>query len=85
MENVNPFKIFIGWDRREDIAYQVAKKSIEDRASIPVEIIPLKQHELRDTGIYTRPTDKLASTEFTFTRYLVPYLADYKGWALFMT
>lgn len=84
MENVNPFKIFIGWDRREDIAYQVAKKSIEDRASIPVEIIPLKQHELRDTGIYTRPTDKLASTEFTFTRYLVPYLADYKGWALFI-
>lgn len=84
MENVNPFKIFIGWDRREDIAYQVAKKSIEDRASIPVEIIPLKQHKLRDTGIYTRPTDKLASTEFTFTRYLVPYLADYKGWALFI-
>lgn len=84
MENVNPFKIFIGWDRREDIAYQVAKKSIEDRASIPVEIIPLKQHELRDTGIYTRPTDKLASTEFTFTRYLVPYLADYEGWALFI-
>jgi len=84
MENVNPFKIFIGWDRREDIAYQVAKKSIEDRASIPVEIIPLKQHKLRDTGIYTRPTDKLASTEFTFTRYLVPYLADYEGWALFI-
>lgn len=84
MENINPFKIFIGWDSREDIAYQVAKKSIEDRASIPVEIIPLKQHELRKMGLYTRPKDKLASTEFTFTRYLVPYLADYKGWALFI-
>ena len=84
MTEQTPFKIFIGWDSREDIAYQVAKKSIEDHASIPVEIIPLKQHELRKMGVYTRPKDKLASTEFTFTRYLVPYLADYEGWALFI-
>lgn len=84
MEDTNAFKIFIGWDSREDIAYQVAKKSIEDRASIPVEIIPLKQRELRKSELYTRPKDKLASTEFTFTRYLVPHLADYKGWALFI-
>ena len=79
-----PLKIFIGWDSREDIAYQVAKKSIENLASVPVDIQPIKQRELRRDGVYLRDEDKLASTEFTFTRYLVPYLADYKGWALFI-
>ena len=77
-------KVYIGWDSREDIAFQVAKQSILDHASIPVDIIPIKQKVLRKEGIYTRPEDKLGSTEFTFTRFLVPYLNEYKGWALFI-
>ena len=74
--------IYIGWDSREDIAYTVAKHSME-MMSRDVWVRPLVQHELRDEGIYTRTVDKLGSTEFTFTRFLVPYLNDYKGWALF--
>ena len=84
IENTEALKIFIGWDSREDIAFQVAKASIEKLSSVPVEVIPIKQKDLRKQGLYTREKDKLASTEFTFTRYLVPYLADYKGWALFI-
>ena len=76
-------KVFIGWDRREDGAYQVAKHSMELYSSIPLEIVPIKQHELREQGIYTRPVDALASTEFSLTRFLTPYLAGYSGWALF--
>lgn len=76
-------KIFIGWDSREDIAYQVCKYSIEKRSSIPVEIIPIKQHELRELKIYNRPIDKLASTEFSLTRFLVPYLSGFSGKAVF--
>jgi lipopolysaccharide biosynthesis glycosyltransferase len=76
-------KIFVGYDTREDIAYQVCKHSILTRQP-NAEVRPLKQQELRDAGWYTRPIDKLASTEFTFTRFLVPELAGYKGWALFM-
>lgn len=76
-------KIFVGWDSREDVAYQVCRSSILRRASIPVEVIPLKQHELRERGIYTRSADKLSSTEFTFTRFLVPYLSEYSGWSVF--
>ena len=45
---------------------------------------PLVQKELREAGWYTRPIDPLSSTEFTFTRFLIPELCDYKGWALFM-
>ena len=84
MENEQPLKIYIGWDSREDIAYQVAKQSILDHASVPVDIIPLKQKELRKRGIYTRDVDKLASTEFTFTRFLIPELTGFEGWALFI-
>lgn len=80
----NPFNIYIGWDSREDIAYQVAKLSIEEKSSIPVKVMPLKQKDLRRDGIYSRDEDKLASTEFTFTRFLVPHLNDFKGWALFI-
>ena len=79
-----PLKIYVGWDSREDIAYQVCKQSILDTATVPVEIIPLKQKVLKSEGVYWRDKDELASTEFTFTRFLVPTLQDFKGWALFI-
>lgn len=77
-------KVFIGYDSREDIAYQVARHSILTRASVPIEVIPIKQSDLRQQGLYTREVDGLASTEFTFTRFFVPYLNKYTGPALFM-
>ena len=83
-EEVKPLKIFIGWDRREDIAYQACKQSILDHASVPVEIVPLKQKDLKKQELYWRDKDKLASTEFTFTRFLVPELTEFSGWALFI-
>jgi len=76
-------KVFVGWDSREDIAYQVCKHSIVSRQP-NAEVIPLKQNELREQELYWRDVDKLASTEFTFTRFLIPELVDYNGWALFM-
>ena len=76
-------KVFVGYDPREDIAYQVCKHSILARQP-NAEVRPLVQKELRDAGWYTRPVDKLASTEFTFTRFLVPELTNFEGWAVFM-
>ena len=76
-------KVFVGYDPREDIAYQVCKHSIA-RRNKEVLVRPLVQKELREAGWYTRPVDPLSSTEFTFTRFLIPELCDYKGWALFM-
>ena len=81
---IKPLKIYIGWDSREDIAYQIARYSIEKHASVPVEIIPLKQKLLRKDKLYTRPVDTMASTEFTFTRFLIPELTNFEGWALFI-
>ena len=75
-------KIFIGYDSREDIAYEVCKHSILAR-NPTAEVIPLKRQELIDEGLYTREVDPLSSTEFTFTRFLIPHLMNYEGWALF--
>lgn len=76
-------KIFIGWDSREPIAADVCQFSLERNSTVPVDIQMLKQDELRDRLLYTRPKDVHASTEFTFTRFLVPRLMDYQGWAIF--
>lgn len=79
----DPFRIYIGWDKREPIAYDVAKSSLERNASVPVSVEPIKLEDLVKRGLYTRTVDPLASTEFTYSRFLTPALADYKGWALF--
>lgn len=76
-------KIFIGWDPREDIAYQVCKHSIKSNTPTAT-VCALKQSTLRKENIYTRPHDAKASTEFTFTRYLIPELMHFKGWAVFV-
>lgn len=78
-----PFRVFVGWDPSEAIAYDVCRHSIITRASVPVEIRPLKLSELRAQGLYSRTGDPLAATEFTYSRFLTPHLAGYEGWALF--
>ena len=77
-------KIFIGWDSREDIAFKVCESSLLRHTSIPLSIQPIKQNQMRERNLYWREHDPLSSTEFTFTRFLVPYLAGYEGWAVFM-
>ncbi|MBI3252529.1 MAG: glycosyltransferase [Candidatus Omnitrophica bacterium] len=77
-------RIFIGWDSREEVAYDVCLASLRRYSSRPLDVTPLKQEELRHGGLYARSKDPLASTEFTYTRFLTPFLADYRGWALFV-
>ena len=72
--------IFIGFDPKEIAAYQVCCYSIIKHATQPVSITPLN---IRHLGDFTN-TDYKASTEFAFTRFLVPYLSDYQGHSLFM-
>ncbi|KAK9280080.1 hypothetical protein L1049_013765 [Liquidambar formosana] len=79
-----PFKIFVGYDPREDLAYEVCCYSILKRASIPVEVVPIKQSDLRKSGLYWRERGKLESTEFSFSRFLTPHLANFEGWAMFV-
>lgn len=76
--------VFIGWDAREVEAYEVCRHSLVRHASQPLLIRPLIADELRAAGLYWRPVDPLASTDFAYTRFLVPALMGYTGWALFL-
>ncbi len=76
-------RIFIGWDSREPIAYEVAKATALKNSSIPLDIQPIKLDDLVAKGLYSRDIDPLASTEFTYSRFFTPHLAGYEGWALF--
>lgn len=71
-----PFRIFIGWDPRQPVSYTVLQHSINRAASRPVSICALKIDQL--------PIDRTGLTPFTFSRFLVPWLCDYEGWALFL-
>ncbi|WP_372400695.1 hypothetical protein ABMY26_35710 (plasmid) [Azospirillum sp. HJ39] len=74
-------RTFIGYDPREAVAYNVFAHSIQTRASRPVAIIPLMLTQLQD--VMWRERHPLQSTDFSFSRFLVPYMAGYEGWALF--
>jgi hypothetical protein len=76
-------KIYVGYDSREDIAWQVCRHSIQRHSPADVEIYPLKQTTLRELGLYTRGQDT-ATTEFSLTRFLTPYLAAHDGWSIFV-
>ncbi len=76
-------RVFIGYDSREDIAFRVCESSLRKYSKIPIDVWPIKQQEMRVQKLYWRNHDPLASTEFSFTRFLAPYLAGYKGWILF--
>ena len=78
----NVLKIFIGYDSREKIAFHVLSQSIIDNSSIPVNISPINLKNLKD--IYNRPKAKIHSTEFSISRFLTPYLSNYKGYSLYL-
>lgn len=69
-------RIFIGYDPRQPVAYNVLQHSIIRHASEPVAITPLVLSQL--------PLKRRGLTEFTFSRFLVPALCDFMGQAIFM-
>jgi lipopolysaccharide biosynthesis glycosyltransferase len=76
-------KIFVGYDSREIPAYNACIKSIKNNSKAEINVIELNTSKLKQSNIYTREKDPLSSTEFTFSRFLVPYLSNYNEWALF--
>ena len=81
--NIDNPTFFIGYDSKEDIAYRVCKQSLLNNSSINIEVKSLKLYELTAKKIYKRSIDPLASTEFTYSRFLVPVLMNFNGWAFF--
>ena len=75
-------RIFIGYDDNETVAFHVLSHSILRNSSIPVMITPIVKRHM--AGFYGRERSNIESTDFSFTRFLTPYLCGYEGWAAFM-
>ncbi len=80
--NAFMINVCIGYDGRETVAFNVLAYSIHRRSSQPVTIAPLMLSQLG--GTFRRERHPLQSTDFSFSRFLTPWLADYAGWSIFM-
>lgn len=70
------YRIFLGFDPRQSVSLNVCQFSLFRRASEPLAITSLVLEQL--------PLERKGLTPFSFSRFLVPYLCDFHGWALFM-
>ena len=77
---MKPIPVFVGYDPREAIAYHVCANSIIRNASAPVAIIPVALNLFTDY----KETHGDNSNHFVYTRFLVPYLMDFRGRAIFI-
>ena len=75
-------RVFIGFDARETVAFNVLQFSIQARSSRPVAVAALHLRQL--AGLLKRERHPLQSTDFSFSRFLTPYLSGYEGWSIFM-
>jgi len=75
-------KVFIGYDSKEKVAFNVLSYSILKNSTRPVSITPIYLPNIKDN--FTRERSNIESTEFSFSRFIVPHLTNYKGWAVFM-
>lgn len=80
-------RVYIGWDPRDELAFRACVVSLRRYSSIPLDIYPLKDYDLRHLGIYHRPYHvehngqmidskelRPFSTQFSYTRFAVPFL-----------
>ena len=76
-------EVYIGFDSKVPHVTDVCAFSLSRRATIPLRVLALNQSILRDRGLYWRELDPLASTEFTYSRFLVPALNGFQSRAIF--
>ena len=79
MKSLNKINLIVGFDQREAVAYHVFCQTIIDRATMPVQFLPLSQNTLNEyKEVHTDGSNK-----FIYSRFLTPYLMNFSGWAIF--
>jgi lipopolysaccharide biosynthesis glycosyltransferase len=78
-KTMKPINIIVGFDQREAVAYHVFCQSVLERASKPVCFIPLAKNTLN----FYNETKKDGSNDFIYSRFLTPFICDFKGHAIF--
>lgn len=73
-------RVFVGYDPREIVAYHVCVNSIIRNGTQPVAFTALALNNLPSYS--ESHTD--CSNQFIYSRFLLPHLTNYTGWALFI-
>ena len=71
-------KIAVGFDQREAVAYHAFCQSVIEKASEPVQFIPLAKNLLNGFD-----GQRDGSNAFIYSRFLVPYLMDFSGFCIY--
>lgn len=74
--------VYIGYDPMESVAYYTLAHSLQRRCSVPLSIAPVARAQLTD--VYRRERGPTESTDFSLTRFLVPWLSGFAGWSIYM-
>lgn len=75
-------RIFSGYDRRAPIGHHIFEQSVMENSSQPISVTPLYLENIKE--VFWREKTSTQLTDFTYSRFIVPKLCDYKGWALFV-
>ena len=75
-----PLDIFIGYDEKESVVFHTCVQSIIEKCNVPVSIHPLNLKMFENY----KETHTDGSNNFIYSRFLVPYLKNFKGKALFL-
>lgn len=79
MKSSNKINLIVGFDQREAVAYHVFCQTIIDRATMPIQFLPLAENTLNKyKEVHTDGSNK-----FIYSRFLTPYLMNFSGWAIF--
>ena len=71
--------IVVGFDQRESVAYHTFTQSVIENSTVPVRFLPLSISSLSNY----KEVHKDGSNEFIYSRFLVPYMMNFKGWAIY--
>ena len=71
--------IVVGFDQREAVAYHTFTQSVIEKSTVPVRFLPLSINSLSDYN----EKHKDGSNDFIYSRFLVPHLMNFKGWAIY--
>ena len=72
--------LIVGFDQKEAVAYHTFVQSVIENASNPVRFMPLNMKSLKE---YSEKHND-GSNEFIYSRFLVPHLMNFKGWAIYV-
>jgi lipopolysaccharide biosynthesis glycosyltransferase len=72
-------KLIVGFDCRESVVYHTFCQSVLEKTSQPIAFVPLVDNALAKI----KPNQTDGSNSFTYSRFLTPYLMDFKGWAIY--